>query len=333
MIYPDFPKKDDIIGICAPSAGVGHKIESFELSLDALRERGYEIKETASVRALGERSASAELRATEFHSLLQDSGAKALIAATGGDYNMEVLPYLNEEIIKANPKWVCGYSDPTNILYYMTTKLDIATIYGFNAGTFDWRPLHSSQTNALDILAGNLVDQPSFPLWDAAKDWDNVKLDTPVSWDLYLPAEDGPSSNPLDCCGRLIGGCTDIISKLIGTPYDGTVQFIEKYSSDGFIWFFDTFDMSPEVLHMTMMQMKYAGYFKNAKAIIFGRVMFSGGADDTDYIKLLKLSLNDIPFIWGADIGHTKPFMTIINGAIGTLHCSNGAALLKMSTR
>lgn len=333
MLYPEFPKKNETIGICAPSAGVGHKIESFELSLEALREHGYEIRETASVRVDGARSASAELRATEFHSLLNDSGVKAIIAATGGDYNMEMLPYINEELIKANPKWMCGYSDPTNILYYMTTKLDIATIYGFNAGTFDWRPLHSSQTNALAILAGNLVDQPSFPLWDSTKDWDSVKLDTPVSWDLYLPGEDEPSRNPWDCSGRLIGGCTDIISKLIGTPYDGTVDFINRYSSDGFIWYFDTFDMSPEVLHLTMLQMKYAGYFKNAKTIIFGRVMFPGEAADSDYINLLKISLGDIPFIWGADIGHTKPAMTIINGAIGNLHCESGAALLKMSTR
>lgn len=333
MIYPEFPKSGDMIGICAPSAGVGHKIESFELSLEALRERGYEIAETASVRVEGARSSSAEVRATEFHSLLNDSGAKAIIAATGGDYNMEILPFINEELIVKNPKWVCGYSDPTNILYYMTTKLDIATIYGFNAGTFDWRPLHSSQTNALDILGGNLVDQPSFPLWDSAKDWDNVNLDTPVSWDLYLPGEDDPSRNPWDCSGRLIGGCTDIISKLIGTPYDGTSDFINRYSEDGFIWFFDTFDMSPEVLHMTMMQMKYAGYFKNAKAIVFGRIMFPGEASDSHYVELLKISLSDIPFIWGADIGHTKPFMTIINGAIGTLHTEGGRSTLKMSLK
>ena len=330
MIYPEFPQHGDTIGICAPSAGVGHKLQSFDLSLEAIRERGFNILETASVRNEGERSAEASVRANEFNSLLQDDSVKTIIAATGGDYNYEVLPYLDADLIKANPKWVCGYSDPTNILYYMTTKLDIATIYGVNAGSFDWRPLHEFQKNALDIIGGDIVDQHSYDLWDSNRSWEEVKLDTPVSWDLYFPGETEPNSKSIDVSGRIIGGCTDIIAKLIGTPYDGTLDFIKRYSADGFIWYFDTFDMSADMLYLTMMQMKYAGYFKNAQAIIVGRVMFPGVSSDTEYIERLQRAFldTDIPFIWGADIGHTKPTMTIINGAIAHLHYSNGKCAL-----
>ena len=333
MIYPEFPHAGDVIGICAPSAGVGHKIESFELSLDALRERGYEIRETASVRVDSIRPASAGQRAAEFHSLLSDSGVRSIIAASGGEYNFEVLPFLDVDLIASQPKWFCGYSDPTNILYYMTTKLDIASIYGFNAGSFDWRPLHEFQTNALDILGGNIVNQHSYEFWDSTRDWENINLDTPVSWDLYLPSEENPHKEAFDASGRIIGGCTDIIGKLIGTPYDGTANFLSRYSDDGFIWYFDTFDMSANLLYLTMLQLKYAGYFENAKAVIIGRVMFPGESTDEEYIELLKLAFDDIPFIWGADIGHTKPAMTMINGAIGELHCENGAADIKFTLK
>lgn len=330
MIYPVFPKSGDTIGICAPSAGVGHKLESFDLSLDSIKEHGFKVVETASVRSIGERSAEASVRANEFHSLLTDSSVRTIIAATGGDYNYEVLPYINEELIRSNPKWVCGYSDPTNILYYMTTKLDIATIYGVNAGSFDWQPLHEYQKNALDIISGDLVDQHSYEFWDSTRDWENVALDTPVSWDAYFPGESEPNTRNLDVSGRIIGGCTDIISKLIGTPYDGTADFIERYADDGFIWYFDTFDMSADILYLTMLQFKYAGYFKNARAVIMGRVMFPGESTDAEYVERLQRVFTDTntPFIWGADIGHTKPAMTMINGAIGKLHCSNGKCAL-----
>ena len=331
MLYPKFPKKGDIIGICAPSAGVGHKLDSFDQSLSAIKDAGYGIKETASVRVNAVRPASGRTRADEFHALISDPDVAAVIAATGGEYNYEVLPFLDADLIRNNPKWFCGYSDPTNIEYYMTTVLDIATIYGVNAGSFDWSPLHEYQENALAIIGGNIVTQHSYDLWDSTRDWSEVHMDTPVRWDVYCPGEEGPHSDKLEFSGRIIGGCTDIITKLIGTPYDGTRGFIEKYKEDGFIWYFDTFEMNANNLYLTMLQMKYAGYFENAQAIIFGRVMYPCGSEDQEYIELLKLVFPDIPFIWGADIGHTKPAMTLINGALGTLTCASASAFLVQS--
>ena len=329
MIYPKFPNKGDTIGICAPSAGVGHKLESFDLSLSAIREQGYSIVETASVRVDSIRPATAEVRADEFHSLISNPDVSAIIAATGGEYNYEVLPYLDAATIADHPKWCCGYSDPTNILYYMTTALDIASIYGFNAGSFDWRPLHKFQTNALNLLGGSSVEQHSFDFWDSARNWEAVSLDTPVSWDLYLPGCDTANAKSCDFSGRIIGGCTDVIAKLIGTPYDGTYEFVSRYLDDGFIWYFDTFEMSADALYLTMLQFKYAGYFENAQAIILGRVMYPGDSTDADYIDKMKRVFSDIPFIWGADIGHTKPAMSMVNGSLGQLHCEKGEAIIK----
>lgn len=328
MIFPKFPKPGNTIGICAPSAGVGHKLDSFDLSLSTLKERGFNTMETAAVRVDSIRPASAKVRADEFHSLINDSEVKTIIAASGGEYNYEMLPYLNADVISGNPKWVCGYSDPTNILYYMTTKLDIATIYGFNAGTFDWRPLHESQLNALSILSGDIVEQHSFTYWDSARNWESINLNTPVKWDLYMPGCDNPVTSEQDFSGRLIGGCTDVIAKLIGTPYDGTADFLNRYSDDRFIWYFDTFEMNPDALYLTMLQFKYAGFFHNASVIILGRVMFPSNSTDAEYIDNMKRVFCDIPFIWGADIGHTKPAMTLVNGSLATLRCAYSKAVL-----
>ena len=50
MIYPRFLSGQSTIGICAPSAGVGHKLESFDQSLAVLRKQGWKVWETEHVR-------------------------------------------------------------------------------------------------------------------------------------------------------------------------------------------------------------------------------------------------------------------------------------------
>lgn len=326
MRYPKFPKAGDTIGICAPSAGVGHKLESFDTSLETLRSQGYHIQETASVRTDNIRSASGPARGKELTTLFQDKSIAAILSASGGDFAPEMLPYVDWKQIQENPKWLAGASDPTNLLYPITTNLDIATLYGFNAGTFDWRPLHPFQKNMLQILKGNLIPQQSFDYYDASKDFggENV-LDTPVYWDSRIQG----APREVAFSGRIIGGCIDCISKLIGTPYDGTSKFLERYQSEGILWYFDPFAMTAETLYLTLLQMKYCGYFQGAAGILFGRVMFNGGSTDDEYIELISRCF-DIPIVWNCDIGHVKPCMTLINGAFGHVHVKDGKGTIQM---
>ena len=87
MLYPVFPTEGDVIGICAPSAGVGSKIESFDMSLDILNEIGLGTYETESVRNEECPSAPAEIRGEEFNSLFADDDIAAVMSAAGGDFN------------------------------------------------------------------------------------------------------------------------------------------------------------------------------------------------------------------------------------------------------
>ena len=145
MFYPKFPQEGDVICICAPSAGVGGKSESFDLSMEVFHEIGLNTYETDSVRNDDCPSAPAWIRGEEFNSLFADDDISIVMSASGGDFTVEMLPYIDQELVSAKPKWFSGYSDPTAIEMLLTTKLDIATIYGVNAGAWDWRPLHEFQ--------------------------------------------------------------------------------------------------------------------------------------------------------------------------------------------
>lgn len=319
MQYPKFLEKGNIIGITAPSQGVGDDIESFEKSLHTLKKEGYQIKETKSVRNKGMASASGKIRAQEFDSLIMEKNVKIIMCASGGDFLVEMLPFVNWQHIKENPKWIMGYSDPTYLLYIITTKLDIATIYGCNAGSFDQTNLHECLKNNLKILSGNIVRQDSFSYYQ--KDWlensDGYHLTEKVYWETI--------NKEVDITGRMIGGCLDCLKDLIGTSYDYTKEFIEKYKKDGIIWYFDIFEPSAEVVYRTLFQMREAGWFKYIKGIIVGRVAFPKHFNENfTYQEALKRMFPELPIIFNADIGHIPPKMTIINGSIAHITCKNG---------
>ena len=86
MIYPEFLQENDVVGICAPSAGVGGKAESFGMSLDVLHEIGLRTYETESVWSEDCPSAAPWIRGEEFNSLFADDDVKIVMSASGGDY-------------------------------------------------------------------------------------------------------------------------------------------------------------------------------------------------------------------------------------------------------
>lgn len=308
MYFPQFLKKDDLIGICAPSGGVGAWPESFEASVKALRDAGYRVLETESVRTDGARSADAPIRARELNSLFLNPEVKMVMSATGGDFLFEILPYIDWKALQKNPKWMCGSSDPTSILFTLTTKYDVATLYGFNGGSFETTEDLFTQTS-LRYLAGDTVRQNTSALHSEVADFlpEYKGCDTQTVWK--------SSQNEVSVTGRCIGGCIDVMKDLIGTRYDDVKSFVHRYQEDGLIWFFDNFSMSAENFYRTLLQMRYAGWLDHARAVLLGRVLFSSSETGMTYEEALRRALPDIPYIYEMDIGHTKPSFTMINGA------------------
>lgn len=313
MHYPDFLQPNDMIGICAPSAGVGSKLENYEIAYNALNKH-FTIKETSHVRVDGLRSASAVVRANEVMELAEDPMVKMVLCARGGDFLFEILPHLDFEKMAKNPKWYMGASDPTSMLYCLTTKFDIATLYGLSASSFDVE--HEYITNGIKLMQGNLIAQHNY-IYYQKPDYNAKKIiyDQKVCYQLNQPS--------IHLSGRLIGGCIDVIRNIINTPYDGTKAFINRYKNDGIIWFFDNYGLSAEDFYLTLLQMKYAGYFEGTKAIINGRTIFPSSFTGMSYFEALRLAVDNVAIINDADIGHTIPRMTLINGAYATINAKN----------
>lgn len=326
MIYPSFLKKGDTIGIFAPSAGVGRDLDSYLESIKTLKKQGYKIKETSLVRSKLKRSGSGKKRAKEFYDLCKDKKVNFIMCAAGGDYMLEMMPYVNYDEFILNPKWVMGASDPTNILLDITCNLDIATIYGFNGGSYSLLNPKWQQDN-LSILKGDLVTQKSYKKYQTCIDKysgvNNYNHD--VKW---------ICKKEIDIKGRIIGGCFEIIQSHIGTFLDNMNGFVCKYIDDGIIWYFDIYSCTPLDFYLGLLKMRYAGLFTNCKGVLIGRVALPHVEDKKfDYQKAADRALGDIPHVMEMDIGHTNPHMTIINGALATLTCHNGNGKLSFELK
>jgi muramoyltetrapeptide carboxypeptidase LdcA involved in peptidoglycan recycling len=223
--------------------------------------------------------------------------------AAGGDFLYEIFSYLNLDLIKDNIKWFGGSSDPTSLIYTITTNLDIATIYTpCNMSGYSNDSLHQSYLDYFEIIKGNLVKQYKSSKYESEDD----VFDLDNDWNSY--GED------VDESGVLIGGCIECLKDLIGTKYDKTLEFIEKYKDEGIIWYFDVFSLSVEDLYRTLLQFKYAGWFKYTKLIVIGKVKYPNTFTDLTYEDMIRKALNDYKVIYKFDVGHVKPSMTMLNG-------------------
>lgn len=329
MIYPKFLRPGSRVGVCAPSAGYEpEEWDSLDRAENQLKKQGWKVEETPSVRAGGAESAPGRVRAAELNSLLARTDIDAILCAAGGDFLLDMRPFVDWEQLRRNPRWIQGYSDPTGLLYPITTVLDLATLYGPNAGGYDMPVLHKSLKDNLSILAGSIPVQRSFARYETVADRggeDGYTLTQPVQWRTL--------AGEVQVSGRLIGGCMECLSELIGTPYDGTRNFLDRYGDEGILWYFDVFALRAEQVYNTLCHMAQAGWFDHARGFLFGRVMFPGTELDMTYEAALRKALNGYPVVFDADIGHVYPAMTLINGSWATLTCKDGRGQLEMELK
>ncbi len=306
MIYPKKLKENDIIEIISPSNGVkSKKIKKLEKALKNLNSYGFKVIEDKYVRnSKNGVSSSAFNRSVELNKAISDINVKALIACSGGDYLVQILDFINFNHIKKNIKWIQGQSDITPLLFYITTKFDIATIYSFNAKSFGDDDLPETMIkNNVEFLKGLTPKQTEYGY---KIDENKIKQ----SWECI--------TEDRELNGRIIGGCLDSLKDIIGTKYDCVKKFIKKYSQDGIIWYFDVAEMTNEDILRTMWQLKNAGWFIGCKGILFGRIENEINYTGTTLKYAVNYNLYDlnIPIFINTDIGHTDPVHTLINGSI-----------------
>ena len=327
MIYPKFLKENNIIGVPAPSSGSkdNKRANRYKQAIKFLEESGYKLELSKNLYSdYMERSADKRVRGKELNDMFNSKDIDFILCASGGEFLVECLPYVDFDLLKNNPKFVAGFSDPTGILFPITTKYDIATIYGCNLSTLGRVPLSKAPYDFLDLAQGKNFSFESYPLYEEeglerVTGLEPYNLTEKVEWKTL-------DDKDIKVEGRIIGGCFDLVAELMGTKYDGMKEFNERYKNDGIIWFFDNCEKSMEDTIRILWRMNELEYFKYCKCVIFGRFGNPVSYAGYDVKTCLKDSiLNDlnIPVIYDADISHKSQSSPILNGSIANVECSN----------
>ena len=155
---PNYLKDKDTIYLVAPSFGCTTKPYNTRLkkAIKNLNDLEYNVIEGKNI-WLNEGIVSSntkEERAKEIMDAFK-SPASIVWYVGGGELMCEILPLIDFDVIKENPKWFVGFSDNTNLCYTITTKLDIETIYGVNAPSLYHLDYDSKDT--IDLLKGKSI--------------------------------------------------------------------------------------------------------------------------------------------------------------------------------
>ena len=311
---PEFLKEKSKIRLVAPSFGC--TTEPYKTRLEhsvlKLEENGCQISYGDNVfKALGKASSNTPLnRAKEINDAFL-SDADAIISVGGGEVMCEILPYVDFNIIKENPKWFVGFSDNTNLTYTITTICDIETIYGSNAPAY-YRFNYDSK-DTWDMLHGK-KEFKGYKKWQLENNSKkhlmeyNLHKRTKVKlWNYTNPVE-----------GRIIGGCLDCLINLCGTEFDHTKEYIERHKDEGIIFFMECCDYNSISLRRALFQLKNAGWFDNVSMFLIGR---SFNYNDKSFGITMEESYYDVlidlgkPILFNIDLGHLPPSLPIRCGA------------------
>ncbi len=338
LIKPGHLKKGDTIGILAPSSGLSakapHRLDS---AISFLKGEGYTVKVLPTARAsLGYSSATAEKRADDINCAFADSNIKAILCTIGGNTANQTLKFLDFGLMRRNPKIFCGYSDISVLHYALRTHADIASFYGPCAvPQFGEYPKPMDYTVRYFLKAVSSTEpvgeaEPSKSWTDDTPDWLKkedlkgprlLKSNKGYEW-----LREGSASGPL------LGGCLPSILHLKGTEFwpshKGAILFLDIPESHDFR---KGEPVSEAAALLTDLELY--GTLQEIKGMVVGRPMKYSAAEDMALKEALLEATGryDTPILYGADIGHTDPMLTLPIGADAKIDSEEGSFIIRES--
>lgn len=242
-----------------------------------------------------------KLRAKDIHDAYRDNSVKAIMALNGGWLANSLLPSLDWDVIKANPKPFIGYSDITVLLNAIYAKTGNIGYLGPNLGTFGIK--HEAQytaENLRSVLCGNgkTVSLVPSKKWGEGK---KRKQHVTQPWEVIQPGS---------AKGTLIGGNIATLYLLQGTDYypmfkEDTVLAVEDDDEAG-EYTKREFDRRLESVLQQPNARKYI------KAIVIGRFQSASKVAMEDVRQIIRSkNLKNIPVVANVDFGHTQPLLTL----------------------
>lgn len=284
----------DVVGVIAPSRPLWNISKEIEIGIRRIEEGGLLVKKGKNIDKHSYYSAgSVQNRCDDLHQMFLDKNVKAILCATGGASAIDLLPFINFDIIKENPKLFVGYSDITALLLAIEKNMPHIAVHGPN------------------VYELSLITEKSFQCFINLLKGENSMPDNDQLQDLQI-YKNGKGS------GELIGGNITLINALLAS------SFLPDLS--GKILFWEDIGESPAMLSFKIQTLVLSGKIKNINGMVIGHL--SDCIDkkypaDNRYIgDIIKENLvqYDFPVVQWNHFGHDiKEFYAIPYGQLCAL--------------
>ena len=287
MIPPKL-KKGDEIRIIAPSGSLTRvRTDVLERSLAYLYENGFKVTYSTNCREMDSfSSSSVESRAADLHEAFADPDVKAVMACIGGFNVNQILPYIDYDLIRANPKILCGYSDITALLNAVYARTGLVTY-------------HAPHLAALGFLREREYTHKY--LTACLMNEDPISVTPSETAGSYTVLQEGT------CEGEIAGGNLCTLNLLQGTPYmpdlRDKVLFIEDDNIMG--------DYFPYEFDRNLQSLLQVSGAESVRGIVFGRFDESCRLTEDTIRAIVKGKVPaGIPVVFGTDFGHVFPMIS-----------------------
>ncbi|QQK08803.1 S66 family peptidase [Miniphocaeibacter halophilus] len=309
-MLPEKLKQGDTIGIFSPSSPFTYLTpKRFERGKKFLESKGFKVLDGKLTGKYDYyRSGSIKERTEELNELIRNKEVKCIMATIGGLNSNSLLPYIDYEALRNNPKIIIGYSDVTAILLGIYAKIGLTTFYG-PALIASFGELSPFVDLTYEYFKNILVDEKELP----------YEMPTPSYWtEEYIDWERQNRSkkkienklltlNPGVAEGRLIGGNLNTMLGIWGSPY---MPEIEK----GDILLIEDSLKDIGTVERSFAHLKINGVFDKIGGIILGKhELFDNKESDRKHYEVLKevIGHTNIPILAEFDCSHTHPMLTM----------------------
>ncbi|MFV0627371.1 MAG: S66 peptidase family protein [Alphaproteobacteria bacterium] len=306
-----FPKKigrGSHIRVIAPSRSF--KLiseETREIALACFAEMGIKISYALRADEMNEFvSSSIESRVADLHEAFSDPTVDCILTAIGGFNSNTILDYIDYELIKKNPKILCGFSDITALCNAIYAKTGLVTYSGTHFSSFGMK---KGFEYSLEYFKKCFFSEDPYKV-EASTEWsdDAWFMDQEkrgfIKNDGHWILNKGQSES---VAGTIVGGNLCTLNLLQGTEYMPNLENNILFIEDNFMTKMDLMEFDRNLT--SLLQQKT---LKNLQAVVIGR--FQKGSEvlreKLQAIISAKKVLKNIPVIANVDFGHTTPIIT-----------------------
>ena len=301
MISPPYLHKGSTIGIVSTARKISR--EEIQNAIDKIERWGMKV-------ALGKNlfeeqdqfAGTAEQRAEDFQSMLDDESVDAILCARGGYGTVQMVDLLDFTKFMQKPKWVAGYSDVTTLHSHIHTNCGVQTLHSTMVSHF--KAVHIPDP-ATDSLMLALTGEPLEYEFSA------------FNFNTIGKTE-----------GVLCGGNLSILYSLLGSPSD--------IDTEGKILFMEDLDEYLYHVDRMMQNVKRNGKLDKVKGVLIGGMTDMNDNEipfgkDAEEIVFDMVSNLGVPVAFRFPAGHIQPNMAIKLGCPTTFDVQETRVIVKQA--